>query len=352
MGAGKSAGLSHGSALLVRGKTVKGDRAMKAAWYERNGPARKVLVYGDMETPEPGPGEVLVKVATSGVNPSDVKSRMGRPPAWPRVIPHSDGAGTIEAVGMDVPHTRIGQRVWLWNAQWKRPFGTAAQFVALADEQAVHLSNKVDVASAACLGIPALTALQAVRLHGPITGKTLVVTGAGSAVGHYVTQIAKLRGARVIGTASEAKADHARNGGADFVIDYKRKDVARVVKELTRGEGVDGIVDMDMSSTAALIAEGIVKPHGTIVCYGSNAGGNIPVSFQAMLWNSYTLKFLIVYELTPEDRRSAIAELTHMLEHNELKHSVGQRFPLRDIAAAHEAVEGGKVVGNVVLDVG
>ena len=325
---------------------------MKAAWYERNGPARRVLVVGDMETPRPGPGEVLVRLATSGVNPSDVKSRAGRPLAWPRIIPHSDGAGVIEGVGQDVPHGRIGERVWLWNGQWKRPFGTAAQYIAIAGEHAVRLPDRIDVASAACLGIPALTALQAVRLQGEVGGKTLMVTGAGSAVGHYVTQIAKLRGARVIGTASEAKADHARGAGADFVIDYKKKDGAKVVKELTRGEGVDGIIDMDFSSTSAMISEGVVKPHGAIVCYGSNTRGDVPVSFQAMLWNSYTLKFLIVYELTPEDRRSVIAELTHMLEHGELKHSVGQRFPLRDIVAAHEAVEGGKVVGNVVLDIG
>jgi NADPH2:quinone reductase len=340
------------SVLFAEKKKIEGGSTMKAAWYERNGPARRVLTVEDMETPQPGPGEVLVRVATSGVNPSDVKSRAGRPPAWPRIIPHSDGAGVIEAVGKDVPHTRIGQRVWLWNAQWKRPFGTAAQFVALADEQAVRLPNRVDLGAGACLGIPALTALQAVRLHGQIGGRTLLVTGAGSAVGYYVTQIAKLRGARVIGTASEAKADHARNGGADFVIDYKRKDVAKVVKELTRGEGVDGIVDMDLSSTAALIADGIVKPHGMIVCYGSNAAGNIPLSFQAMLWNSYTLKLFLVYELKPEDRRSTISELTTLLEDGSLKHSVGQRFQLRDIAAAHEAVESGKVVGNVVLDVG
>jgi NADPH2:quinone reductase len=325
---------------------------MKAAWYERNGKARAVLTVDQMDTPEPGPGEVRVKVTTSGVNPSDVKSRRGRPLSWPRIIPHSDGAGIIESVGQGVEHGRVGERVWLWNAQWKRPFGTAAEFICLAADQAVTLPGRVDSPSGACLGIPALTALQAVRLHGPIAGKTLLVTGAGAAVGHYVTQLAKLRGARVIGTASAEKADHARNGGADFVIDYKKKDVAKVVKELTRGEGVDGIVDMDFSTTAHLIAENVVSPHGTIVCYGSNVAGDIPLSFQAMLWNSYALKFFLVYELKPEDRRTAIEELTTLLKEGALKHSIGARFPLRDIAAAHEAVEAGKVVGNVVLDVG
>jgi len=325
---------------------------MKAAWYERNGAAHSVLNVGEMETPQPGPGEVRVKISASGVNPSDVKSRRGRPLSWPRIIPHSDGAGVVEAVGNDVNHLRVDERVWLWNAQWKRPFGTAAEFVCVPGEQAVRLPDRIDMAAGACLGIPALTALQAVRLHGPIAGKTLLVTGAGSAVGHYVTQIAKARGARVIGTASDAKADHARSGGADFVIDYKKKDVAKVAKELTRGDGVDGIIDMDLSTTAAFIAEGIVKPHGMIVCYGSNVAGDIPISFPAMLWNSYTLKSFVVYELRPEDRRAAIAELTTLLQDGALRHSIGRRFPLRDIASAHDAVEGGKVVGNVVVEVG
>ena len=325
---------------------------MKAAWYERNGAARSVLTVGDMDTPDPGPGEVRVKIATSGVNPSDVKGRRGRPLSWPRVIPHSDGAGVIDAVGQNVDHGRIGERVWIWNAQWKRPFGTAAEYCVLAGEQAVRLPDRIDFAAGACLGIPALTALQAVRLSGNIAGKTLLVTGAGSAVGHYAVQIAKERGARVIGTASEAKAEHARNSGADFVIDYKKKDVAKVAKELTRGKGVDGIIDMDLSTTAALIADAVVAPHGTIVSYGSNIAGDIALAFPALLWNSYTLKVFVVYELRPEDRRSAITELSALLKSGVLKHTIGPRFGLRDIAAAHEAVEGGLTVGNVILDVG
>jgi NADPH2:quinone reductase len=325
---------------------------MKAAWYERNGPARDVLTVGDMDMPEPAAGEVRVKLATSGVNPSDVKGRMGRPPQGPSVIPHSDGAGVIEAIGAGVSHDRINERVWIWNGQWKRPHGTAAEYICLPAQQAVRLPRTVDFAVGACLGIPALTALHAVTAMGQVGGKTLLVTGAGSAVGHYIVQIAHLRGARVIGTASDKRADHARAAGADFIVDYKHKDVAEVVKHMTRGEGVDGIIDMDLSSTAHLIAGSIVKPHGTIVCYGSNVAGDIPISFPAMLWNSYTLKVFLVYELTAEERRVAIAELTRLLESGDLKHSIGARFPLRDIAAAHEAVEMGTVNGNVVLDLG
>ena len=196
-------------------------------------------------------------------------------------------------------------------------------------EQAVQLPDGVDFAAGACLGIPALTALQAVRLHGPIAGKTLLVTGAGSAVGHYVTQIAKARGARVIGTASEAKAEHARSAGADFVIDYQQKDVAKVTKELTRGEGVDGIVDMDLSTTAALIAESVVRPHGMIVCYGSNVAGDIAdLVSRRCCGTAMRSSSFVVYELKPEDRRAAIAELTTLLKDGTLKHSIGARFPL------------------------
>ena len=324
---------------------------MQAAWYERNGAAAQVLNVGDLEMAEPGPNEVRVKIHTSGVNPSDVKSRRGRPPMFPRIVPHSDGAGVIDAVGKGVDHARIGERVWIWNAQWKRAFGTAAEYCVLPSEQAVHLPKRVDFATGACLGIPALTALQAVRHLGQIGGRTILITGAGSSVGHYATQFAKVRGARVIGTASAAKAEHARNGGADFVVDYQTKDVASVVKHLTQGKGVDGIIDMDLSSTARLIAEAVMAPHATMVCYGSNQASDIALNFPALLWNSYTLKFFLVYDLKPEERRATIAELTKYLEDGGIRHSVGPRFLLRDIARAHEEVEGGKAIGNVVIDV-
>jgi NADPH:quinone reductase len=281
-----------------------------------------------------------------------VKSRRGRPLAFPRIVPHSDGAGVIVAAGDGANSARVGERVWTWNAQWKRPFGTAAEFVCLPEQQAVALPGGVDFAAGACLGIPALTAMQAVRLQGQIAGKTLLVTGAGSAVGHYATQIAKVRGARVIGTASEAKADHARSAGADVVIDYRSEDVARRAKQMTNGEGVDGIIDMDLSSGAALLAGNAMRPHGTMVCYGSNVAGDIAIPFPAMLWNSYALKIFVVYELKPEDRQSAIGELNAMLRDGTLTHTIGARFPLDEIAAAHEAVESGKVIGNVIVEIG
>ena len=323
---------------------------MRAAWYESNGSARDVLRVGDMPKPEPASGEVLVRVHVSGVNPSDVKSRAGRPLAGPKVVPHSDGAGVIEAVGKDVPAARIGERVWLWNGQWKRALGTAAEFIALPAEQAVRLPDAVDFAAGACLGIPALTAMHAVSLHDPLEGKTLLVTGAASAVGHYATQIATARGARIIGTASAERSGHALDAGAVAAIDYKTEDVVRRVLDLTSGKGADGIIDMDFSSTAAMLSGGVLAPHGKLVGYGSNRRGDNALPFGDILFKSLTLQFFLVYELLTVERRAAIAALAGMLETRSLTHAIGARFALDDIVAAHETIELGHTTGNTVID--
>lgn len=324
---------------------------MKAAWYTKNGDAKDVLTVGEQPTPKPAPGEVLVRLQTSGVNPSDVKSRRGRPLAGPLVIPHSDGAGVIEAVGEGVPQARTGQRVWIWNGQWQRPCGTAAEYIALPTAQAVQLPDAVDFVTAACFGIPALTAIHAVRLAEAAGARSLLVTGAASAVGHYATQIAARKGMTVIGTASKARADVARAAGAAHVIDYKSEDVAARVVELTKGKGVEAIVDMDLSSTAPLLGKGALAPHGTLVCYGSNAMGDVPLPFRDLLFRGLTLRFFVVYELQPADRYAAIAELGVLLQQNALTTKIAARYPLDAIVAAHEAVEKG-AFGNVVLEIG
>jgi NADPH:quinone reductase len=324
---------------------------MRAAWYTRNGSAREVLTVGELPTPEPGPGEVRVRLHASGVNPSDVKSRRGRPLAGPLVVPHSDGAGVIDRVGAGVPPDRVGQRVWIWNGQWKRAMGTAAEFIALPGAQAVALPDSTDFAAGACLGIPALTAYHAVRLLGDVAGKTLLVIGASSAVGHYATQIAA-RSARAIvfGTVgSDQKAAHARAAGASETIDYKRQDVAARVAELTKGTGVDAIVDMDFSTTAKLLGASVLAPHGTLVSYGSNVLGELPVPFVKLLMDSLTLRFFLVYELTGPERRAAIEGVEDLLRRGELVHTIGARFGLDEVARAHEAVEAG-VFGNVVIE--
>ncbi len=213
---------------------------MKAVWYEGFGPAGEVLVHGEMPAPEPGPGEVLVRLHASGVNPSDVKLRAGARPGarmeWPRIVPHSDGAGVIEALGQGVDRARIGQRVWIWNGQWRRPFGTAAEYIAVPDAQAVFLPGNVSFAEGACLGIPALTAWAAVMGDGPVEGRTVLVTGGAGSVGRYAVQMARVAGAEVITTVSgPEKAAHAV--GAHHVVNYREEDVPARILEITQGTG-------------------------------------------------------------------------------------------------------------------
>jgi NADPH2:quinone reductase len=324
---------------------------MRAAWYEKNGAAAEVLTVGDVETPRPGPGEVRVKLATSGVNPSDVKSRAGtaRKIAFPRVIPHSDGAGEIDAVGEGVAAARVGERVWTWNAQWKRPFGTAAEYVVLPSAQAVALPATIDFAAGACLGIPALTAWHALALADAHAGAKLLIAGGAGAVAHYAIQFAKARGATVITTVSSpAKAEVARAAGADHVVDYKRENVGERVASFTGKAGVDAVIELDLAANAALVPA-VLRPKGTVVVYGTGRPeAQIPASF--CLVNSIRLQFMLVYELTAEERARAIADITSMLKANALIHNVAARLKLSDIVAAHRMVEDGKAIGNVVME--
>ena len=325
---------------------------MKAIWYDRQGPAAEVLTYGELPTPTPGPGEVLVRIAASGANPSDWKSRSGkgRPMAFPRVIPHSDGAGQIEAVGEGVPRQRVGQRVWIWNGQWKRPFGTAAEHIALPSEQAVPLPENVGYAEGACLGIPALTALHAVLTDGGVTGQRVLVTGGAGSVGHYAIQFARLLGAaQVIATISgEAKAAHAMTAGADHTVNYRSEDTVERVIALTGGHGVDRVVDVDISGTAPLLP-GLMAPGGVCAAYGANSGTST-INFGAAIMKGIAVRHFIVYELNATQRATAIGALTPWLERGMLTHTIAAHAPLADCAAAHDAVERGDYIGNLVLD--
>jgi NADPH2:quinone reductase len=326
---------------------------MRAVWYERTGPAREVLTLGEMPTPSPGPGEVLVRLATSGVNPSDWKTRSGnRPMVGPRVIPHSDGAGTVEAVGGGVDRARIGERVWIWNGQWKRPFGTAAEHIALPAAQAVRLPEAVPFEAGACLGIPALTAWRAVQTDGGVDGQSVLVAGGAGAVGHYAIQMAKLLGARqVIATvSSSAKAAQARAAGADAVIDYRAEDVAARVKELTGGRGVDRVVEVDLAANGALLPQ-VVARDGWCVCYGSGKA-DVALPFGPMIMSGAAVRFFIVYELPDAARAEGLAQVTRWLEAGALQHAIGRVLPLSEVVAAHELVERGEVTGNVVLTTG
>jgi NADPH:quinone reductase len=326
---------------------------MRAAYYEANGAARDALRVDEVPTPEPGPGEVRVRLIASGVNPSDVKSRAGvtRKIAFPRVIPHSDGAGEIDRVGAEVSPSRLGERVWVWNGQWRRPFGTAAEWIVLPSEQAVPLPAATSVEAGACLGIPAYTGYQAVVLAGLKEGSTVLIAAGAGAVGHYAIQFAKQRKATVITTVSSpAKAEIARQAGADHVIDYRGENVGDQVMAITAKRGVDAVIEVDLAANARLLPS-VLAPNGVVAIYGSGAP-DASIPFQFLLQNSITLKFFLVYLMPRELRERATADITRLLERGELIHNVAQTFDLGDIVAAHEAVEAGKAMGNVVVRIG
>ncbi|MEQ5838100.1 NADPH:quinone reductase [Paraburkholderia acidicola] len=316
---------------------------MKAACYTSKGPAGDVLVVGDQADPVAQPGEVLVRVAHSGVNPSDVKSRSGVTSTameFPRVIPHSDGAGVIEAVGGGVSKQLIGQRVWTINGQWQRPFGTAAELIALPESQVAPLPDGVSTETGASLGIPLLTAWYAVHVCGGLLGKTVLVYGATGAVGGYATQLAALSGARVIGVAgSKEKCALASRLGAEWVINRNEQDVVASVREITAGKGVDVIIEVDAAANAGQYGS-LLKFGGDVIIYGSGAA-SIAVPFRPMIVGFANLRFFIVYNLPVPVRRTAIDTLTPLLTRGALQHPQVEVFPLTDIAKAHERVESG-----------
>jgi NADPH2:quinone reductase len=328
---------------------------MLAAFYERTGPAREVLQLASLPDPIPGPGEVRVRLQWSGVNPSDVKARGGlRSPVmpFPRVTPHSDGSGVIDALGPGVSPARLGERVWLWNAAWGRPAGTAAELITLPAAQAVALPEGVSGEAGACFGIPALTAMHAVQVDGGVAGKTVLIAGGAGAVGHYALQFARRLGAAQILTtvSSPEKAALARAAGADTVIDYRRENVAERVLEATDGQGVDRVIEVDVVANAALNIQ-VVKPGGEWVVYGSGAV-QFSLPFFALAARNPRIRLFIVYNLSDTDRALAVAALERFLAAGDLVHPIAARLPLAQIAEAHELVEQGRVIGNVVLAVG
>jgi NADPH2:quinone reductase len=327
---------------------------MRAAYYEQQGASAEVFRVGEVPTPQPGPGEVRVRLRYSGVNPSDWKTRKGgggRKLFAPLIVPHSDGSGDIDAVGDGVPASRIGERVWIWNGQWKRAFGTAAEYIALPAGQAVTLPGHLSYQEGACLGIPALTAMQAVRLAELASGKSVLVQGGAGAVGRYAIQMAKARGALVLATVSSAeKASVASAAGADHVIDYRSEDVATRVRELTGGVGVDEVIEVNLTRNAAAYP-GLLRPHARSVVYGiEGADTTIPALW--LMQNSIALKFFMVYDIPEVDRANGVQELQDLLQAGRLSQLVALELPLEEIARAHDLLEGQLVTGNVVLRVG
>lgn len=331
---------------------------MLAAWYARTGPAREVLAVGDLPDPRLGPGEVLVRLRTSGINPSDTKQRAGwrgAKPAFDFVVPHSDGAGEIVGIGAGVAPARLGARVWLYNAvalyDSSRNMGTAAQLCALPSTQAIDLPATVDFAAGACFGVPACTAHRAVFAEGLVKGETILVQGAAGAVAHYAVQFAKLGGARVIATVSSAaKAAHARAAGADIIIDYKTEDVVARVRELTGGRGVERIVEVDLGANMA-VDVACIATNGTIASYSSTAVPEPVFPYYPLAFKGVTVRLVQGFNLPEAARRAAIDDITRWSASGRLRHAIAARFPLADIALAHEALEQGRAMGNIVVDI-
>lgn len=324
---------------------------MKAVWYERNGHA-DILEYGEMPDPEPGPGEVRVRVIASGVNPSDWKRRQGltNKIEFPRVIPNQDGAGLIDAVGSGVPQSRIGERVWLFESQFARPFGTGAEYTVQPGGHAVRLPENTSFEMGAGLGVPAMTAHRCVFADGPVTGKTVLVTGGAGAVGHSAIQQAKLGGATVISTVSSPeKGKIATAAGADHIINYRDGDTAAQIFDVTDGQGVDHIVEVDMAANFAVSQE-VLRSSGVLAVYsaGSAQGPSVPLKFRS---TNVTVRMVLVYDMPEPAKTAAINDITTWLEHGRLTGFEGPHFPLEQLKDAHLAVEGG-AIGKVTVGVG
>lgn len=327
---------------------------MRAITYSNFGPASDVLELTEVETPKPAAGEVLVRLAFSGVNPSDVKARAGgRPgvtkPPFAQIIPHSDGAGVIEAVGSGVDSARIGERVWIWNGQWQRPHGTCAEYIALPAQQAVPLGDH-RFETGASLGIPALTAAHTVLGGGPVEGKTLLVSGAGGSVGFMAVQLAKWAGARVVATASPGESHaQAMDAGADAVLDHGSPDLAEEILTATSGNHIFRAVECEFGANVNTLAE-VMAPNGTISAYGSARDMTPTLPFGPLLFKAITIDIALVYILRPEERQAAIGHVHGALDAGALTARVARRLPLAEAARAHEAVEAAGRHGAILVD--
>ena len=334
---------------------------MRAAWYRKTGPAREVLEVGPLPESAAGPienGHVRIELKASGINPADVKRRAG----WggmtmqhELVVPHADGAGVVVDTGGGVDRKWTGKRVWVRNAQGGygeagRAFGTAAEAITLPVEQVFALPDTLGFAEGACLGIPALTAYDAVFANGPVEGQTILVTGAAGAVGHFAAQFARAGGARVIATVSTAeKAAHMRAIGLDEIVARHDVDVAESVLAITDGKGVDRIVEVDFGANLETTTR-ILKPHTIVAAYSSTAVPEPVLPYYAFAFRGATLRFVQGFLLTPETLKAAVAFVGKMAADGSLHVAIAERFSLERIAEAHERVEAGSAIGNVVID--
>lgn len=323
---------------------------MLAAWYDRQGPAAEVLQVGEMPAPEPGPGEVRVRVRLSGVNPGDTKKRAGwqsTPMSFSRVIPHSDGAGVIDAVGEGVDSNRIGQRVWTYGAQSYRPFGTAAQFTCVPQRQAVPLFDEVSDEIGACLGIPGITAHRAVFSDGPVAGKTILVQGVLGSVSSLAAQLARWGGATVIGTVVHSEdLENVDTSVVSHSIALDQADAAAAIREHAP-DGVDRVVEVALSGNVDLDAA-VVANDAVIATYASRAD-RPEIPFWPLLFANVTLRLLGSDDFSADAKQQAGSDLTAAAQVGALTIPVAPAHPLAEIAAAHDHVDNGPRNGRVLV---
>ncbi|GLS32668.1 NADPH2:quinone reductase [Mesorhizobium albiziae] len=330
---------------------------MRAAWYEKRGAARDVLVVGELPDPNPGEGEVRIRLAVSGISPGDVKKRsgwQGAPMPYPRVIPHSDGAGVIDAVGLRVSEDRLGQRVWCYGAQSYRPFGTAAEMVVVPVTLAVRLlassagSSELEMAEqAACLGIAGITAHRAIFADGPVAGKTVLVHGAAGGVGSIAVQLARWDGAQTIAIVRDPSQRNAVAAlGANHVFVASDPDLVGQIRQVAP-DGVHRIAEVDFASHIELDAA-VIAVGGVISSYYSSQD-RPEIPYWQLGFADVTLRLLGSDDFPPSIKDSAARELTYALAVGALRVKVATRLSLEEIASAHELVERG-VGGRVVID--
>ncbi|MGR3276648.1 NADPH:quinone reductase [Acaryochloris marina NIES-2412] len=327
---------------------------MKAIWYEQPGEAAAVLQYGEIERPQPGPGEVLVRVHASGVNPSDTKFRsgwMGLKQPYPRTIPHNDGAGIIEAVGEGIPTSRVGERVWIYEAQRSSAFGTAADYVVVPTHKAVPLPESFDFAAGASLGVPAMTAHYSIFSDGPIASKTILIHGGAGAVGMYAIQLAKWGGAQAIATVSNGeKAEIATQYGADHVLNYHQEDIVARVRELVGKRGCDRIVDVALAANIDINAK-VVARNGVIAAYESGNVSQVTIPFYDLLYKNVALRTVLVYAMSEKAHAAAARDINRAIMDGALQAKVAAHYPLTETAQAHDVLDSGQLIGKVVVDV-
>jgi len=321
---------------------------VKAALYERHGAAAEVLRGADIERPDPGPGEVRVRVEVSGVNPTDWKLRSGATPqAIDRFqIPHHDAAGVIDAVGAGVSQERLGQRVWTWLAAAGRRWGTAAEWTVIPERQAVPLPEGVSPELGASLGVPAMTAYWCLYADGPLTGQTVLIAGGAGAVGHFAIELAKHGGAQVIATVSgPAKAELAARAGADLVVNYREVDAAERIASFAGA--VDRVIEVALGANVKLDLA-VASPGTRIITYAAEASDPVLLPVRACMTTNVTMKFVLIYAVPMSELERAANGITQALRDGALSELPVRRFALSDIAAAHDAVEAGEV-GKVVV---